>query len=197
MGTVRVACNNACMVTPPDARMRSGARATSFRPPCRLHDRQVRRLGALEDAAGIGAELAPHVRKVGSVASSVRRFRHAPRRSRGLRGTPPVGPMAHRAVSKGSVQIVRNWLFSQRQMQPACTELLASKAIPKRNAVATRNCLKLGPPSAPNPFAEKGRSDSVLTWVRHVDPNAPAVKRGASCGSGATGRSNRLAHCCS
>ena len=34
----------------------------------RLHDRQVRRLGALEDAAGIDADLTPRIRKVGSVA---------------------------------------------------------------------------------------------------------------------------------
>src|SRR5258708_11539534 len=33
-----------------------------------LHDRQVRGLGALEDAAGIEADLTPRVREVGSVA---------------------------------------------------------------------------------------------------------------------------------
>jgi hypothetical protein len=33
----------------------------------RLHDRQVRRLRAFEDAAGIDTELTPHIRKVGSV----------------------------------------------------------------------------------------------------------------------------------
>jgi hypothetical protein len=34
----------------------------------RLHDRQVRRLGTLEDAAGISASLAPCIRNVGSIA---------------------------------------------------------------------------------------------------------------------------------
>ena len=46
----------------------------------RLHDRQVRRLRALEDAAGIDADLTPRVRNVGSVAHQPAGFGEVTRR---------------------------------------------------------------------------------------------------------------------
>ena len=63
----------------------------------RLHDRQVRGLGALEDAAGIDADLTIRIRNVGSVAHQPAGFGKFTHRdmSRGARGAPPGGPIGH------------------------------------------------------------------------------------------------------
>ncbi len=58
--------------------------------PRRLHDRQVRGLRALEDAAGIDSDLTKRIRNVGR-SSSARRLRqnHARDMSRGARSATP------------------------------------------------------------------------------------------------------------
>ena len=57
----------------------------------RLHDRQVGRLGALEDAAGVDADLAIRIRQARFRSSSARRLRQnrATYMSRGCGGAPP------------------------------------------------------------------------------------------------------------
>ena len=62
----------------------------------RLHHRQVRGLRALEDAAGIDADLTIRIRNVASVAhqpAGLGIFAPA-NMSRGPRGAPPEGPIA-------------------------------------------------------------------------------------------------------
>ena len=59
----------------------------------RLHDRQVGGLLALEDAAGIDADLTPRIRDAGSVAHQPADFgKFTPSHiSQALRGAPPAG----------------------------------------------------------------------------------------------------------
>ena len=68
----------------------------------RLHDRQFRGLGALEDAAGIDADLTIRIRKAGFRSSSARRLRqiHASNRSREPRGAPPARQVEAPAVEE-------------------------------------------------------------------------------------------------
>ena len=63
----------------------------------RLHHRQVGRFRALEDAAGIDADLTLRIRKACAVAHQPADFGKLtrPHMSRGPRGVPPIGPIGH------------------------------------------------------------------------------------------------------
>src|SRR5262249_7392935 len=63
---------------------------------CRLHDRQIRGLSALYDAAGIDAELTKRIRNVGSVA-------HQPARRSQLLPSPTLGERSHGSLTRLSV----------------------------------------------------------------------------------------------
>ncbi len=104
----------------------------------RLHDRQVRRLGALEDAAGIDADLTIRIRNVGSVAHQpagfgkftrrICRGDRVARRQSGQLDTPAgeegvaadeerVGPLAHKSC-EGRIDLAAGAGVEDLDLQP-------------------------------------------------------------------------------